>query len=181
MGAGSADQPLSERIERSPTGRLVLSVLVVLVLLGEVGTHLPASAIQRAVEPSAVQTVRLLASEQAWGVFAPNPRSTSLGLRAEVHFADGTSTVWELPTGTGPAANLRYYRWRKWLERVRADEYQNLWEPTARWIAGLYDSGPAPVTRVDLIRRFRDNAVTGDQPLWQEFVYYSLDLDGDGS
>jgi hypothetical protein len=169
--------PLSERFERSSLGQLVVSVGIVLVLLSEVGTHLPPSALNRAVAPTAGQMVRVLASEQAWGVFAPNPRTTSLQVEGRVTFADGSTTIWTLPEGPNIGANLRYYRWRKWLERVRSDGYRELWEPTARWIASLYDDEPSPVVRVELVRRFHDNVVRGDQPPWREFTYFTLDLE----
>ncbi|MGH9275495.1 MAG: hypothetical protein ACRDZU_12685 [Acidimicrobiales bacterium] len=169
--------PLSERFERSSLGQFVASAGVVLVLLCQVGTHLPPSAVHRAVGPTANQMVRVLASEQAWGVFAPNPRATSLQVEGRVTFADGSTTVWTLPEGPNLGANLRYYRWRKWLERIRSDSYRDIWEPTARWIASLYEDERSPVVRVDLVRRFRDNALTGEQPPYKEFTYFTLDLD----
>ena len=169
--------PLSERFERSSLGQLIVSVAVVLVLLSEIGTHLPPSALERSVGPTANQMVRVLMSEQAWGVFAPNPRTTSLQVEGRVTFADGSTTVWTIPEGPNIGANLRYYRWRKWLERIRSDSYRDIWEPTARWIASLYDDQASPVVRVDLVRRFRDNAIEGEQPPYKEFVYYSLRLD----
>jgi hypothetical protein len=118
-----------------------------------------------------------VASEQSWGVFAPNPRSTSLQLTARVHFADGTMTTWEVPEGARVGGNLRYYRWRKWLERVRSDDFSNLWKPTAEWIASLYDDEAAPVARVELVRYFRDNVIEGEQPPYEDFTFYTLELD----
>jgi hypothetical protein len=169
-------RPLSERFERSTIGQIVISGAIVLVLACVIGTHLPPSALQRATSEPAGEIVRLLGSEQAWGVFAPNPRSISIGLEAQVTFADGTTTTWTLPDGPALGANLRYYRWRKWLERVRADAYRGIWAPTAEWIAGLYDDQPSPVVRVDLVRRFHENHIEGPQPEWEEFTYYTLEL-----
>jgi len=171
--------PLSERFERSGAGRALVSTAIVLLLILEVSTHLPDSAIEREVGKSANQVIRILAAEQAWGVFAPDPRSTSLRLEARVTFADGSTTTWDVPDGPRIGANLRYYRWRKWLERVRADGYRGLWRPTAQWIASLYDDGPSPVVRVDLVRFFHDNVVSGAQPPWEEFTYFTLELPED--
>ena len=167
---------MSERIERSSIGQLVISALIVLLLLAELGTHLPGSAVERSVSESSNQIIRVLASEQAWGVFAPDPRPTSLQLYARITFEDGKTAIWHLPKGNRVVGNLRYYRWRKWLERARSDSYSDIWDPTARWIATLYDDGPSPVARVELVRRFHDNVVVGPQPPWQEFVYYTLDV-----
>ena len=167
---------LSEQFERSSRGRTIISALVVLVLLAEIGTNLPASAVERAVGETAEQAARVIANEQVWGVFAPDPRSTSLKLEARVTFADRSTATWTVPTGPAIGTNLRYYRWRKWLERVRSDEYSNLWDPTARWIAWLYDDRPSPVVRVELIRHFRDNVVRGEQPPYSSFTYFTLEL-----
>lgn len=147
-----------------------------LVLLAEVCTHLPSSAIDRAVGAPANQVIRILAAEQAWGVFAPNPRSISLRLEARVTFVDGSTTTWEVPEGSPVIANLRYYRWRKWLERIRSDSFRRLWRPTAEWIASLYDDGPSPVARVELVRYFHDNVIEGEQPPWESFTYFTLDV-----
>ena len=170
---------LSEQFERSSWGRTIISALVVLVLLAEIGTNLPASALERAVGDVAGQAARAMANEQVWGVFAPDPRASSLKLEALVTFADGSTATWNVPTGPAIGANLRYYRWRKWLERVRSDEYSNIWDPTARWIASLYDDRPSPVVRVELIRLFRDNVVRGEQPPYSQFTYFTLDLEDD--
>lgn len=173
-------QPISQRIERSSVARVLISIAIVAVLLAEVVTHVPrGSAVYRAVGGTANQAIRVVAAEQSWGVFAPNPRSTSLGIEALITFEDGSTARWELPQGVNVGENLRYYRWRKWLERVRSDSYKSLWEPTARWIASLHDDADSPVASVELIRRFHDNVLVGPQPPWESFTYYTLRLDQD--
>ena len=158
---------------------MAISALIVLVLLAEIGVHLPASAVDREVSPSANRVIRLLAAEQAWGVFAPDPRGTSLAIEGRVTFADGSTAVWHLPDGAAIGENLRFYRWRKWLERVRSDSYTDIWDPTARWIASLYDDRDSAVVRVELVRRFKENSIDDPQPPWQEFTYYTLELEPD--
>jgi hypothetical protein len=173
---------LSERFERSVTGRVVISITVLLLVLLEVATHLPTdTALHRSVGDPAHTAIRIAASEQQWGVFAPDPRSTSLRIEGRVTFEDGTTAVWHLPEGPRLGANLRFYRWRKWLERVRSDGLQSLWEPTARWIASEYDGGPSPVAEVQLVRMFHPNTLRGDPPAYDEFVYYTyVPSQGDG-
>jgi hypothetical protein len=174
--------PLSQRIERSPVAQVLISIVIVVVLLMEVATHLPAgSAVHQSVSRPAQQIIRVVAAEQAWGVFAPNPRSSSLDIEARVTFADGTTALWELPEGSNLGPNLRYYRWRKWLERARSDDQKGLWAPTARWIATLYDDRESPVVRVELIRRFHKNVLVGPQPPWESFTYFTLELDEAGT
>ena len=167
---------MSERLERSPVGQVVISALIVVLLIVEVATNLPDSAVARSIGPDANRIVRILGSENSWGVFAPDPRPTSLQLEGRVTFANGTHATWHLPTGSPWGENLRFYRWRKWLERVRSDTYPETWDPTARWIASLYAGRASPVTQVKLVRRFHDNTLLDPQPPWQEFVYYTLDL-----
>jgi hypothetical protein len=178
--SGSAPATLSERVEGSPAGRVLISVAIVLLLLAQVGTHLPTgSALHRSVEGHANAAVRLVASEQQWGVFAPDPRTTSLRIEANVTFADGTTAVWTLPEGARIGANLRYYRWRKWLERVRSEDFRGLWEPTARWIAGEYADRPSPVVKVELVRLFHKNSLQGEPLPYQSAVYFTYEPDRD--
>lgn len=169
----------SERVERSSTGQLIISAFVVLLLLCEIGTNLPPSAIQAKVLTNARRVNQILLVEQEWGVFAPDPRSASLKLEARVAFADGSNATWHLPDGSPIGSNLRYYRWRKWLERVRSDDYSDIWDTTARWIASLYEDRRSPVVKVQLVRRFHENSLSGEQPPYRSFVYYTLDLEED--
>jgi len=174
--------PPSERFERSNLGRGLITGLVALLLLLQIATHLPSdSAVNQKVGTYAQQYIRILGSEQAWGVFAPNPRSRSLRMEARVTFEDGSTATWTLPHGPVVGANLRFYRWRKWLERVRADSNQGLWEPTARWVASLYDDAESPVAKVELVRGFHENPINGPQPPYQDFTYYTLDLTEEGA
>lgn len=174
MTGGEQRRALSERVERSSVGQAVISISIVLLLLTGVGTHLPAgSAVHEQVSREANYLSRLVASEQQWGVFAPNPRSTSLRMEGRVTFEDGTTAVWRLPEGARIGGNFRYYRWRKWLERVRSDDFRSLWEPTARWIASEYADGPSPVAEVQLVRFFHENVLRGEQPPYEEFVYFT--------
>jgi hypothetical protein len=173
---------LSERVERSPVAQLLISIAIVLVLLTEIVTHLPSgSAVFRSVGTEANYLIRLVATEQQWGVFAPDPRQTSLRIEGRVTFEDGSTAVWDLPEGPRIGGNFRYYRWRKWLERVRSDDFQSLWDPTARWIASQYDDRASPVARVDLVRLFHANVLTGEQPPYEEFTYYTYVVDPDAT
>jgi hypothetical protein len=172
---------LSERIERSSTGQLVISAAVVLFLLVEITTNLPASAITRELGQTPDKLARLMGVEQEWGVFAPNPRSQSLDMEAKVTFADGSAATWHLPDGDQLTGALRYYRWRKWLERVRADDFQDIWSPTAEWIASLYGDRASPVREVALVRRFHEDSLTNPQPPYKSFTYFVLHIDADGT
>ena len=173
---------IGEQIERSPTGQIVIAVFIVAVMLGQLITHLPArSAVADELGEEASYALRIVGLEAQWGVFAPNPRSTSLKLEGRVTFEDGAVATWHLPQGARIGANLRYYRWRKWLERVRSDDFRSLWEPTCQWIATLWDDYEHPVERVQLVRLFHDNRLEGAQPPYEEFVYHSCTPEVAGS
>lgn len=170
---------IGERIERSNGAQLVIAILIVATLLSQLVLHLPdSSAIENKVGPTANYVARLGAIEAQWGVFAPNPRSSSLKIEGRVTFEDGSTAVWHLPEGPRIGGNFRYYRWRKWLERVRSDDYRSFWEPTCQWIASLYDEFDSPVETVELVRRFHANVITGEQPPYDEFVYHTCRPEG---
>ena len=165
---------VGERIERSPAAQLLIGVAIVAVLLAQLVMHLPdQSAVEDEIGDDANYVARLVGLESQWGVFAPNPRSTSLKIEGRVSFEDGRVAVWRLPEGARIGANLRYYRWRKWLERVRSDDFRDLWEPTCQWIASLYDDHGVAVERVRLVRLFHENRVVGPPPAYEEFVYHT--------
>jgi hypothetical protein len=171
---------IGERIERTVAAQVLISILIVATLLAQSVTHLPgASAVEDELGETAEYLVRLGAVESQWAVFAPNPRSTSLQLEGRVTLEDGSTAVWHLPEGARVGANLRYYRWRKWLERVRSDDFRTLWEPTCQWIASLYDEFDSPVAKVELVRRFHDNVLVGAQPPYDELVYHTCTPDGE--
>ncbi|MFL6206931.1 MAG: hypothetical protein ACJ739_16435 [Acidimicrobiales bacterium] len=170
---------IGERIERSVVAQVLIAILIVTALLAQVITHLPGdSAVEDELGESASYLVRLGAVESQWGVFAPNPRSTSLKIEGRVTFEDGSTAVWHLPEGARIGGNLRYYRWRKWLERVRSDDFRGLWEPTCQWIASLYDGFESPVATVELVRLFHENTLTGTPPPYDEFTYHTCTPDG---
>ena len=174
VSQGAGEPGIGERIERSAGAQVVIVGLIVAALLAQAATHLPeGSAVEDEFAPSASYALRIAGIESQWGVFAPNPRSTSLKLEGRVTFEDGSTAQWPLPEGARIGGNLRYYRWRKWLERVRSDDFGSLWEPTCQWIASLYDEFDSPVERVQLVRLFHSNLLIGDQPPYEEFVYHS--------
>ena len=115
-------------------------------------------------------------------MFAPDPRQTSLRIEGRVTFEDGSTAVWELPEGPRIGANFRYYRWRKWLERVRSDDFRNLWEPD-----GPMDRAASTTTATRQWPRssssacFHENVLVGAQPPYEEFTYCTyVPAEGDG-
>jgi hypothetical protein len=172
---------LAERLEHTLVVRVLVSIVIVVLVGAQVFAHIPEGEIDEELRDDlrnpALTIQRLTTTEMQWGVFAPEPRRTSLRLEADVEFADGSTETWTVPQGAIVGSNLRFYRWRKWLERVRSDEYTSLWRPTAEWIASLYGDRPSPVTSVTLVRLFRDNRIRGPQEPYERAEYFTYQAD----
>ena len=177
------DPTVSERIERSPVAQILISIAIVLVLLAEVAAHLPTgSAVHRLVGDESDALVRAIATEQAWGVFAPDPRGTSLRIEARVTFEDGSTARWELPEGPRDRCQLPLL---PLAQVARAGPVRRL--RGAVGADGALDrrrvrrTATSPVARVELVRFFHDNVLVGEQPPYQEFTYCTyVPAQGDG-
>jgi hypothetical protein len=151
---------------------LVMAVLAVAVLLW----NLPAGGPRDAVRPAAAHVLFPIGLDQDWSLFAPEPRAFSVGVYARVTYADGHERIVVPPHNGTVLTPYRTYRWQKYVERVRADDYSSLWEPTARWIA---DEGGSGVRKVVLVRTFRDAVTPGSSEVRGargEFAFYTLDV-----
>ena len=165
-----------QRIEQSATGQAVISVLMVLVVLGIVGWNVPPGPTRNRAHRVVGAPVQAVGLEQDWALFAPDPRSFGVGVHATLTYADGHTRRWEPPHNGHVIAPYRTYRWQKYVERLRADDYAGLWDPTARWLAKEYGPG---VMKVVLTRTFRDVAVPGsglERPAAGTFDFYTLEL-----
>ena len=165
-----------ERLERSRVGQALLSLLMVAVLAGIVLWNLPAGRPHDAVEPAVGAAVQAVGLEQDWALFAPDPRAFSVGVHADLTYRDGHVQRWAPPHNGTLLTPYRTYRWQKYVERLRADDNSQLWEPTARWIAR---QAGGDVVTVTLTRTFRDVVRPGDgtaRPARGSYVFYTLDL-----
>lgn len=167
---------MGERIEASKAGQLVLSAVMVVVVACLVGWNLPAGRPHDRARTVVGPVVQAIGLEQDWALFAPEPRSFGVGVLATVTHRDGRIEVWEPPHNGILVSPYRTYRWQKYVERVRADDYAGLWEPTARWVARQAGDD---VVKVVLTRTFREVAVPGDgqpRPPAGRYDFYVLDL-----
>ena len=165
-----------ERFESSALGRALLSLLMLVVLVGVLLWNLPAGRPHDRARTVVGPVVQALGLEQDWALFAPEPRSFGVGVSATVTHRDGRTEHWSPPHNGLLVTPYRTYRWQKYIERLRADDYANLWEPTARWVARQAGSD---VTKVILTRTFRDATEPGDgrvRPKAGTYDFYTLDL-----
>lgn len=183
MGLSDLRYKRPTREERGPgrwsVRKAAVSVFIAVTVLSMVVVNMPESEIEDLLDRPVYIYTSLTGLHQNWGVFAPNPRSISLDMYATVEFADGSTARWDMPEWGPFVGSYRHYRWRKWMTNVRKDANEDeLWEPTARWVAGRFaDRGQ--VAEVSLVRRFRDVPKPGHvPPLWDEYLFYTLDLDG---
>jgi hypothetical protein len=133
------DEPrrdLSERLEASRGGQLVLSAFVVVVLACIVVANLPESHVRREGLRAAGPLLRASGLDQDWRIFAPDPRRASIALEARITYADGSTVRWRPPAG-GPLVGAYWdYRWRKWMEHVLFDaRAAELWPDVAAFAA----------------------------------------------
>ncbi|MCU1594329.1 MAG: hypothetical protein JWO12_1721 [Frankiales bacterium] len=167
---------LGQRLESSALGQALLSLLMIVVVGCVLLWNLPAGRPHDAVRPAIGPLVQAVGLEQDWALFAPDPRGFSVGVYATVTHAGGRTERWQPPHNGLLVAPYRTYRWQKYVERLRADDYSGLWEPTARWIARRAGKD---VTRVVLTRTFQDAAEPGSgqaRPRAGSYDFYTLDL-----
>ena len=167
---------MGERFEASLAGRVLLTVLTAGLAAAVLGWNMPQGRPRDAIRPAAAHVLYPIGLDQDWALFAPDPRAFSVGVYARITYADGRTRIKVPPHNGHFLLPYRSYRWQKYVERLRADDYQSLWEPTARWIAR--EAGPG-VQKVVLVRTFRDAVIPGsDEKRGErgEFAFYTLDL-----
>jgi hypothetical protein len=136
--------------------------------------NLPNSELQKVTAPVLEPVVNVAGLDQRWNLFAPNPPRRTYETVARIEYADGGLVLWQPP---------RNDRWRKWLGAIRSERSRRLWQPTAAWIADHHDSGGRRPVRVELVLRSRELLPPGSnqpEPGWQEEVFYTHDIPGEG-
>ena len=164
------------RFEASRFGRVLLTLVMAVLVVAVAIWNLPAGRPREALRPAAAHVLLPLGLDQDWALFAPDPRGFSVGVEVRLTYADGRERVVVPPHNGHVLAPYRTYRWQKYVERLRADDYASLWEPTARWYAREHGPG---VRKIVLVRTFRDAArpgVSAERPDRGEFAFYTLEL-----
>lgn len=119
---------------------------------------------------------------QYWDMFAPNPSNLDVWVDAEVVFQDGTAKVHAYPRMAKLSIPMKYVqeRFRKFLERAHAENYQYAWPTFAQRIALSEFEDPAnPPVSVTLRRHFREVQPPG-QPTpatYREYLYFTHTVD----
>ncbi len=170
------------RFERSPFGRGILSVLILITLIAIVAINLPNSDLRRIIMKPGQPYLNALGLDQAWGVFAPDPRRSSIDVSGVVTYDDGRVAQWTLPRNGALIGSYTDYRWGKWEEfLIQPGVGSSLWLPAAQWVASQEVRPGHAIKRVVLVERYRQlfaPGVTPSQGPTQRVVFYSLSLPG---
>lgn len=168
-------EDLHTRLASGRRGRIAITVAVVVIAVWIVGPNLPASAARDRLDVLWWPMPRI-GFNQNWEVFSPDPRDQTLDVRARIEHADGTVEWWDVPDFDPVVGSFREYRWNKWQERVRLDAREDLWDPTAEWVAERHRRDGQLPDRVTLIRRWIDHGpLTEDGRTdsdWNEFEFH---------
>lgn len=144
--------------ERSALGRTLISLLMVVLLGSIVLWNLPDGRPRTEARDAVGPILVPLGLDQDWSVFAPAPRTFTVGFLATVTYADGHTRTWRPPEIGKLFSPYATYRWQKYDERIRADDFSSYWQDAARFIA--QDAGPG-VVKVELLREFQPAVVPG--------------------
>jgi hypothetical protein len=170
------------RLESSPFGRGILSVLILITLIAIIATNLPNSDLRRVVMKPGQPYLNALGLDQAWGVFAPDPRRDSIDISAVVTYDDGRVAQWNIPRNGALIGSYTDYRWGKWEEfLIQPGVGNSLWLPAAQWAASRVTRPGHTVKRVVLVERYRQLFAPGVSPSQgptRRLVFYSLSRPG---
>ena len=157
-------------------GRLRVGVVVTVIAFWILAPNMPSSPVRDELAPL-WKPAEVTGLVQDWAVFSPNPRDQSVDVRARLEFEDGSIDFWDVPEFDPGFGAFRQYRWHKWQERVRLDNREAYWQPTAEWIADQHFRDGVGPARVTLIRRWIDHEplTSSGQTVnigWNEFEFY---------
>jgi hypothetical protein len=181
------DRPAAEStgdlgwFQSSTMGRGLLSIVLMVLVACVIGWNLPGdSSVRDDVRSTIEPVVHALGIDQGWAVFAPNPSKTSVVVEAEVTFADGSTALYQFPSGDAFIGGYREYRWRKLERRFRTDNsWTSLRAPTTEWIASQFASPEHPVTEVALVRHLArtPELTSGDDHVYEREEFYKKVFD----
>lgn len=177
-----AGESVQQRFEGTAAGRALISLFILVTVVSVVVTNLPDTSYTRKTLSERTQPyVNAIGLDQAWGVFAPDPRRESIGLKARITYADGATEDWSPPERNAVFGGYSDYRWRKLMENVVADDGKSIRsEQMALWVAREQRTRREAPTAVTLIKRVSPNSPPGvdreRKPYTEtQFFDYSVD------
>lgn len=123
---------LQQRFEESRAGKVVISVLVVVIVAVGVTWNLPDSPIKQALLPVAKPVAVPAGLDQGWAMYAPNPSRRIDTVEVQVAMADGEKRVWTMQPG---AKGISEFGWDRWMVlRYSAVLDATARQELARWV-----------------------------------------------
>ena len=164
MEANVGRRSLQERFESTSLGRILISVFLLVMFVALLTANLPDSKLQEDLLKVDHPFVYGLGLDQAWGVFAPDPRRQTIKVTADIRFADGSHATWEVPRRDPVFGEYSDYRWLKWAEYVVSPAQSQLWKPIALYLARQYSSPSRKPVQVTLTNTWHELLPPGQIP-----------------
>lgn len=156
---------VQERLERSDLGRAAIGAFLIVLLVSVAATNITNSHLRFEVNKRGQPLLNALGLDQGWGVFAPDPRTQTLGFYANVRFSDGSIERWRMPVGGAALGVYWDNRWRKYLEYIVAEQFRPvLWRPAAVYVARRAAAGGKTPVQVTLHRSVEQLLPPGKGP-----------------
>jgi hypothetical protein len=179
----AADVTERTQVDPGAYGRIkktLISIALAVTLAAIFVANMPASTIKTQLMVAAQPCLNALGIGQDWGVFSPNPRRQIIYSGGLIAYSDGSASIWNFPMRPGIMA-YSDYRWQKFEEHVRLDNFKGLWQPFSQYlVTHVATPGKKPV-QVALIRRWADIQPPASgvaQGPWSQTAYYVANVEG---
>jgi hypothetical protein len=168
---------LQARLERTPRGRALISVVIVVLLGTVLVTTMPDSITKRGLQHVTAPIANVLGLDQGWAVYAPSPRQQSTYLQARVLERNGTTTVYPTPFHGG-LAEYWDYRWQRYADTLlNGPDNRARWAPYALWVADQDRAAghdPTVVTLVNISAVSQPPGSPSPRTPWNEHAFFSI-------
>lgn len=155
---------VQQRVERSTPGRALLSVFVLSTIVAIAVINLPDSHLKRSLSQVTLPYANALGLDQAWGVFAPDPRRESIALEVEITYPDGAKETWRPPERDAVIGTYSDYRWRKLMENAIVQGDGPIARDLALWVVREKRTREERPSTVVMIKRSRMIPPPGPEP-----------------
>jgi hypothetical protein len=168
---------LLERLEGTRRGRVLISVLIVVLLGTVLVVNMPDSITKRALVHAAAPLADVIGLDQGWGVYAPEPRRQSTYLEARVLERDGSTHSYPVPMPIG-IGEYWDYRWQRYADTLlNGPDNRDRWAPYARWVAEqdrAAGGSPSVVTLVNISAVSQPPNAPAPRTPWAEHAFFSI-------
>lgn len=174
---GSDEPDPFERLEGTARGRVLISVVIIVLLGSVLIINMPDLITKRALLHAAAPVANVLGLDQGWAVYAPSPRQESTYLEARVLDRDGTTRSYPVPVQDG-LAEYWDYRWQRYADTLlNGPDNRDRWAPYARWVAEqdrATGRSPALVTLVNISAVSQPPDAPAARTPWAEHPFFSI-------